>query len=222
VRLLALDTATEGCSAACLAGESLVERYQIEPQGHSRLLLTMVESVLAETASQRADLDAVAFDAGPGSFTGIRIGAGVAQGIALGLELPLVGVSSLMALAEGVVDTVDTVAAVCAAIDARMGQVYWARLARDPNEAALWRWCELPRVSGPEAVPVLAVGEIGVGSGWDRYAEVLAGGVAAQWLPECFPRARQVAVIARRLLDSGTTGAWQAAMPVYVRDQVTG
>jgi tRNA A37 threonylcarbamoyladenosine modification protein TsaB len=103
-----------------------------------------------------------------------------------------------------------------------MGQVYWARLVRDPNEAALWRWRELPRVSGPEAVPALAVGEIGVGSGWDRYAEVLTGGVAVQWLPECFPRARQVAAIARRLLDSGATGAWQAAMPVYVRDQVTG
>ena len=127
MNLLSIDTATEACSVALSGtGDTILERYQIKPRGHSNLVLTMTEDVLLEAGISRHDLDGIAFDSGPGSFTGIRIGLGVAQGLALALDLPLLGVSSLMALAEG-----SGVNAVLPAIDARMGEVYWGRLARD-------------------------------------------------------------------------------------------
>ena len=98
MRILAIDTATEACSAAYADDDQIIERFQIDPKGHSEHILPMVDSVLSEAGVLRADLEAITFDSGPGSFTGIRIGAGVAQGIALGLDLPLVPVSSLMGL----------------------------------------------------------------------------------------------------------------------------
>ena len=126
MNLLAIDTATEACSVALSGtGDTILERFQIESRGHSNLVLTMAEDVLSEAGTSRHDLDCIAFDSGPGSFTGIRIGLGVAQGLALAFDLPLLGVSSLMALAEG-----SGVNAVLPAIDARMGEVYWGRLVR--------------------------------------------------------------------------------------------
>ncbi|MGB1613069.1 MAG: tRNA (adenosine(37)-N6)-threonylcarbamoyltransferase complex dimerization subunit type 1 TsaB, partial [Arenicellales bacterium] len=102
--LLALDTATELCSVALLTEGQVFFREQLDPQGHSRLVLQMIEQVLEEGKTKRSDLEAVSYDAGPGSFTGIRIGAGVAQGISIGLKIPVLGVSSLMILAESVGD----------------------------------------------------------------------------------------------------------------------
>ncbi len=222
VNLLAVDTATEGCSAACLTGDKSFERYAMDPQGHSRTLLGMVEAVLAEARLERSALGALAYDAGPGSFTGIRIGAGVAQGLALGLEKPLLAVSSLMTLAEGARREQPNCNSVLAAIDARMDQVYWARLESDPEAPGHWRWDEVPCVSEPRAVAVHISGCIGVGSGWDRYSDVFMGDRSMPWLAQRFPHARDVATIAGRLLVQGAVGTWQEAMPVYVRDRVTG
>jgi tRNA threonylcarbamoyladenosine biosynthesis protein TsaB len=131
MRVLAIDTATEACSAAYADDDQIIERFQIDPKGHSERILPMVESVLSEAGVLRADLEAITFDSGPGSFTGIRIGAGVAQGIALGLDLPLVGVSSLMGLAQGISRAVEGCTAVLPAIDARsIGRVWFAILRR--------------------------------------------------------------------------------------------
>lgn len=222
VNLLAVDTATEGCSAACLAGDKSFERYAVDPQGHSRTLLGMVEAVLAEARLERSALDALAYDAGPGSFTGIRIGAGVAQGLALGLEKPLLAVSSLMTLAEGARREQPDCNSVLAAIDARMDQVYWARLESDPEAPGHWRWDEMPCVSEPREVAVHISGCTGVGSGWDRYSDVFMGDRPMPWLVQRLPHALDVATIARRLLAQGVSGAWHEAVPVYVRDRVTG
>ena len=126
--ILAVDTATESCSAACLTDDHVHERSVIDPQGHSRLLLPMIEEVLREADISKNALDAVVYDAGPGSFTGIRIGAGVAQGIALALNKPMLSISSLMILAEGIRDQIKPSDRIVAAIDARMEQVYWGCL----------------------------------------------------------------------------------------------
>ncbi|MDP6391514.1 MAG: tRNA (adenosine(37)-N6)-threonylcarbamoyltransferase complex dimerization subunit type 1 TsaB [Arenicellales bacterium] len=221
-RVLAVDTATEACSAACLARGKLVQRDVLDPQGHSRLLLGMIEAVLAQAQLSRASLDAVAYDAGPGSFTGIRIGASVAQGLALGLDKPLLAVSSLMALAEGVSAQDSSCPRVLAAIDARMNQVYWGCLERDDKAPGGWRWHEPPRVSDPANVTEHLDGCIGVGSGWDRFAGVFTAKHPVPWQAGAFPLAGDVAVIAHRLLAQGATGGWHDAMPVYVRDDVTG
>ncbi len=219
MRILAVDTATEACSAALLCGGEIIERYRLDPRGHSRRLMPMIEALLAEAGVIRADLDGIAYDRGPGSFTGIRIGAGVAQGLALGLNRPLLGLSSLTTLAEEVKGD-----RVLSAIDARMGEVYWAKMKRDPDQVTGWSLLCEATVSDPSKVPALESGEIGTGSGWDRYHATLCPGSAAskKWLPERFPRAAAVARLAGRVWSSDGFGSTLQTEPDYVRDQVTG
>ena len=219
MNLLAIDTVTDACSVALSGtGDTILDRFLIESRGHSNLVLTMAEDVLSEAGTSRHDLDCIAFDSGPGSFTGIRIGLGVAQGLALAFDLPLLGVSSLMALAEG-----SGVNAVLPAIDARMGEVYWGRLVRDKESVEGWVGRDEERVSTPAAVPALAADEIGVGSGWDGYSD--AFGVSENdlqhWLPGRCPRASDIARIARRCFGSGVVSGGQIVSPIYIRDAVT-
>ncbi len=221
MKVLAIETATEACSAAYADDDQIIERFQIDPKGHSERILPMVESVLSEAGVVRAELEAIVFDSGPGSFTGIRIGAGVAQGIALGLDLPLVAVSSLMGLAQGVSRVVDGCTAVLPAIDARMGQVYWACLVRDPQETTGWRWQQVPQVTEPEAVDDPGIDGIGVGSGWDRYAEILCRNGRTIWHQDRYPSARDLIEVAQRLLCAGSATPSTAEL-TYVRNKVTG
>ena len=221
MKVLAIETATEACSAAYADDDQIIERFQIDPKGHSERILPMVESVLSEAGVVRAELEAIVFDSGPGSFTGIRIGAGVAQGIALGLDLPLVAVSSLMGLAQGVSRVVDGCTAVLPAIDARMGQVYWACLIRDPQETTGWRWQQVPQVTEPEAVDDPGIDGIGVGSGWDRYAEILCRNGRTIWHQDRYPSARDLIEVAQRLLCAGSATPSTAEL-TYVRNKVTG
>ena len=220
--ILAVDTATESCSAACLVAEQVHPRRAMDPQGHSRLLLPMIEAVLREAGISRHALDAVVYDAGPGSFTGIRIGAGVAQGIALALKKPLLAVSSLMILAEGIQDLVSPSDQIVAAIDARMEQVYWGCLERDAHASGGWRWREGPRVSDPEALSRRVPGCVGVGSGWDRYASVFQANADCVWHAGACPQGVFGAGGAGRLLNLGVKGVWRKATPAYVRNDVTG
>ena len=111
MKILALDTATEACSAALLSNDSVYERHEIAPRRHAELILPMVDGVLAEAGLGLKDLDAIAFGRGPGAFTGIRIAAGVTQGLALGADLPVIPLSSLATLAQGVIDKSATPAA---------------------------------------------------------------------------------------------------------------
>ncbi|HAA36765.1 MAG TPA: tRNA (adenosine(37)-N6)-threonylcarbamoyltransferase complex dimerization subunit type 1 TsaB [Gammaproteobacteria bacterium] len=219
--ILALDTATESCSAACMMGDHLYQRSAMDPQGHSRLLLPMIEEVLREADISKNALDAVAYDAGPGSFTGIRIGAGVAQGIALALNKPMLAISSLMTLAEGIRDQIKPSDRIVAAIDARMEQVYWGCLERDDGASGGWRWQEEPRVSDPESLKEHVSDCVGVGSGWDRYGSVFQADADCVWHPGAFPQAGYGARIASRLLNQGAKGEWREAAPAYIRNDVT-
>ena len=219
--ILALDTATESCSAACMMGDHVHQRSAMDPQGHSRLLLPMIEEVLREAGISKNALDAVAYDAGPGSFTGIRIGAGVAQGIALALNKPMLAISSLMILAEGIRDQIKPSDRIVAAIDARMEQVYWGCLESDADASGGWRWQEEPRVSDPESLKEHVSDCVGVGSGWDRYGSVFQADADCVWHPGAFPQAGYGARIASRLLNQGAKGEWREAAPAYIRNDVT-
>ena len=219
--ILAVDTATESCSAACLTDDHVHERSVIDPQGHSRFLLPMIEEVLREADISKNALDAVVYDAGPGSFTGIRIGAGVAQGIALALNKPMLSISSLMILAEGIRDQIKPSDRIVAAIDARMEQVYWGCLESGGDASGGWHWQEAPRVSNPELLREYVSDCVGVGSGWDRYASVFQADADCVWHAAAFPQAGYGVRIASRLLNQGVKGEWREAAPAYIRNDVT-
>ena len=123
MNILALDTATEACSAALLAGEKMFSCREIVPQGHTRILLDMCADLFSQAGIQKSDLDYIACGKGPGSFTGVRIGVGVAQGLSLGLGIKIIPVSNLQILAQGCIRQ-GNYSHIAVAADARMGEVY--------------------------------------------------------------------------------------------------
>src|SRR4030042_371141 len=210
MKLLALDTATEVCTVAlCVDGEVL-ERF--EPGGqHSERILPMVDELLAESGLVLTQLDALAFGRGPGSFTGLRIGAGVSQGLAFGADLPVVPVSSLAALAQG-----QDAARVLAAFDARMQQVYWGAHVR--NAQGIMEMQGVEGVFAPHGISV-PDGEdwFGAGPGWDAYHHALQqhlGRRLATWQPHCLPHARHVAELGVAGYQSGAATAAETALPL--------
>jgi len=216
LKILALDTSTEACSVAVWADGNMVERFETGNQ-HSDLILPMVQAVLAEVGLALTQLDAVAFGRGPGSFTGLRIGAGVAQGLAFGANLPVVPISSLAALAQGV-----DAPRVLAAFDARMGQIYFGAYAR--NDQGLVELVGVEQVIAPAGIPLPEGTDwVGAGSGWDQYHALLLahlGGHVARWQPQVYPRARFVAQLAAAEYRAGRTVVAEQALPVYLRDEV--
>jgi tRNA threonylcarbamoyladenosine biosynthesis protein TsaB len=219
-RLLALDTATEACSAALLDGKVLRERFELAPREHARLLLPMVESLLNEANLALADLDAIAFGRGPGSFTGVRIAAGMAQGLAFAAGLPVAPVSSLAALAQGAADAGHS--RVLAAIDARMGEVYWGAFVA--GEDGLVAMDGIEEVCSPETVPLPEGADwFGAGTGWATYTEVLQGRLGPAVTASDgnrFPQAGAVARLAAADVADGNVLAPEQALPVYLRNQV--
>lgn len=219
MRLLALDTATEACSAAVLVDDEVVETYELAPRRHAELILPMIEEVLAETGLTPGQLDAVAFGRGPGAFTGLRIAAGVAQGIAFAAELPVVPVSTLAAIALAVVRE-HGAAGVAAAIDARMDEVYWGAYRNDGQGGVMIVGQEC--VCLPQRVPLLPDGHwTGAGSGWGTYGESLGQRLAiGYWHGDCYPRAWDVAILGAQGLERGQGVDPAQALPVYLRDRV--
>jgi len=218
--LLALDTATEGCSAALLIGDTLLERFEIAPRRHAELILPMIEELLAEAGVSRRQLGGIAVGRGPGAFTGVRLAISVAQGIALGLDLPVVAVSSLAALAQDAPDV--TVASILATIDARMGEIYAGAFQR--TAGGLVEAIDAECVGRADRLALPAHDRwVVVGSGWDAYREALS-----QRLPHApisadgarYPRASAVARLAAVQFTNGLVVAPELALPVYLRDKV--
>jgi len=215
LKILALDTSTEACSVAVWVDGALNERFKLER--HSEQILPMVQEVLAEAELSLTQLDAIAFGRGPGSFTGLRIAAGVVQGLAFGANLPVVPVSSLAALAQGI-----GVPKVLAAMDARMHQVYWGTYTR--NAEGLMELAGEEIVIAPQTVP-LAVGEgwVGAGNGWDQYSTLLLarfGGRVKEWRKQCYPHAGDVARLGMVGFARGETVSPEKALPIYIRDVI--
>ncbi|KEF31051.1 putative molecular chaperone [Marinobacter nitratireducens] len=223
MKLLALDTSSGGCSAALLDDGEITERFEIAPRGHTRLLMPMVRELLAEKNLTPSELDALAFACGPGSFTGIRIATGVVQGLAWGLDIPVVPVSSLAAVAVGAIDQFGLAEgdAVAVAFDARMGEVYWGCFGCADG---------LPVLLGEEQVcpPSMVSLEscsgrwVGAGPGWQFRADM--PGAVSNAVPDSIeslvPRASGVARLAIHAAESGATVSADKAQPVYIRDEV--
>ncbi len=220
MKILAIDTCTEACSAALYLEGEVLERYELAPRRHAELLLPMVEGLLAEAGLKLAALDGLAFGRGPGAFTGVRIGVGVAQGLAFGAELPVLPVSTLAALAQQAARTRGHTAFL-SAIDARMDEVYFApyRLGDDGLVAE----CGEERVCAPGDVSWPGEGEwYGIGSGWQVHAEALAaaGCGVVGWQGEAYPRAHDIALLGAAMLERGEGLPAEQALPVYLRDKV--
>ncbi len=220
MKLLALETATEACSAALYLDGEISERYQFAPREHTRLILPMADALLAEAELSLAQLDVVAFGCGPGAFTGVRIATGVVQGIAFAADLPVVPVSTLATLAQGARREFGW-SRVATAIDARMAEVYWGAFEDDDG---IMRAVSEELVIAPQQVPLLDGDNwCGIGSGWQSYAEELMqrqGGVLSDTRGEYFPHARDVAVLAADGFARGEAVAAEQAQPRYLRDNV--
>jgi tRNA threonylcarbamoyladenosine biosynthesis protein TsaB len=226
MNLLALDTSADACSVALLWDGTVVERLETAPRRHGELILGMVEDLLAQAGIGLASLDAIAFGRGPGSFTGVRIAVSVAQGIAFGAGLPTVPVSTLAALAQGELRRHGRIR-VLAALDARMGEVYWGPYERGPD--GLMAPCPGPeceeRVSPPGEVPVPpGEGWWGAGSGWAAYGEALASRLGTGLMgtsPEAICQAQDIARVGAALARAGRLVPPELAQPVYLRNRVT-
>lgn len=221
MKLLAIETSTIACSAALLADGDVRERYEIAPRRHADLLLPMLDALLAEAGIALRDLDAVAFGRGPGAFTGLRIAAAAAQGVAFAADLPVVPVSTLAALAQGAARE-GAGRRILAAMDARIGEVYWG--AFEAGEDGFVVALGEERVCAPGAVTVPAGGGWhGVGDGWSAYAEALMSAVGAAVRSseaERWPRARDIAMLATHRYACGLAVPATQALPVYLRDRV--
>lgn len=243
--LLALDTATETCAVALVCGHQVIERAEHVGQGHSDRLIPMVQGVLAEAGVGPAALDAVAFGAGPGSFTGLRIACGVAQGIAYAIDRPVVAVGNLEALALNAASSLPDARRIAVAIDARMRECYWAvyqiehvscakeavgadATGQSPSAFAAvpdFRITELapPSLSSAEALADALMAwspDTLAGEAFGVFAPQLDGIAAARRQPRAAASAAAIARLGVQHLQAGLAVMPAHAMPIYVRDRV--
>ncbi|MER2473246.1 tRNA (adenosine(37)-N6)-threonylcarbamoyltransferase complex dimerization subunit type 1 TsaB [Photorhabdus laumondii] len=222
VRILAIDTATEACSVALWNDGAVLAQFEISPREHTQRILPMVQSVLAEAGMSLQQLDALAFGRGPGSFTGVRIGVGIAQGLALGAELPVIGVSTLNAMAQGVFRLLGATQ-VLTAIDARMGEVYWGQYIR--NQQGEWQGHETEAVLKPEQVQTFMASLSGdwvvAGTGWQAYPQLMASHLTLTDSSITLPHAEDMLPLAIQMWQNGEVTAVEHAEPVYLRNEVT-
>jgi tRNA threonylcarbamoyladenosine biosynthesis protein TsaB len=219
MRILAIDTSTETCAVALGDGLAWDERSVVAGNRHSDLLLPMIRSLLDDHGATLAQLDGIAFGAGPGAFTGLRIACGVAQGLALGAGLPLVGVSTLEALAETARQR-HAAGKVIAALDARAQEVYVAAYRYD---GVRWHEAAAPAVIGPAEVTLPEGGGwTGVGSGFAAYPALRERcfPVLASCEPTLSPTATAIGTLALPRLAGSEGVAARDAAPIYLRHKV--
>ena len=217
MRILALETSTEWCSVAAGDGERWLARDERTGPAHSERALALVDAVLAEAGWTLAALDGIAFGAGPGSFTGIRVACGLAQGLALGADLPVVPVPTLAALAHAAW-TGSGARRVVACLDARMREVYIAAYQR--GEAA-WREIDVPRVLAPALIDAPDGNDWhGAGNGFATYPELGRQLGLARVDAGARPTALAVGELALPRLAAGEGVAAADALPLYVRHRV--
>ena len=222
MKLICFDTATDVLSCALWADGELLEHHEAAPRRHADRVLSVVDHILAEAGLARIELDTIGFGRGPGSFTGLRIATGVAQGLAFALDIPAVPVSTLAALAQGALRENGT-QRVLAVLDARLGEVYAGAMSavdgvmRPVRDERLCRPDELVEELGTGG------GWVGCGPGWSACTNALLGGLDARLErlePDRLPRARDVAALVRAGWEEGLAVAPERAFPVYLRRRV--
>jgi tRNA threonylcarbamoyladenosine biosynthesis protein TsaB len=211
MRIAALETSTEWCSVALWSDGEIASLEQRAGHRHAEIALPLLQQLLARCDTSASALDAIAFGAGPGSFTGLRISCGIAQGLAVGRNVPVLGVSTLDAIAEEA-----GAARVVVCLDARMREVYYACLERAGDE---WRTA-VAAVCIPPAAALRPPGGgwCGCGNGFSAYPELTR--MVARVLPEVHPTAAAIARLAAPRLAAGEGADPALAAPLYLRDKV--
>ena len=226
MKFVCFDTATDALTCALWADGELIEHHETAPRQHADRLLSVVDRLLAEAGIARFDLDAIGFGRGPGSFTGLRVAAGVAQGLAFALEVPAVPVSTLAAIAQGSLREHGS-RRMLVLLDARLGEVYAGAMRADASTGVV-RAIRGERLCRPEDLGEelgAQGGWTGCGAGWNVCTDALPAGLDARLKrlePDRLPRARDLATLVRTGWEEGLPVTAEQAFPVYLRRQVVG
>lgn len=216
MKILALETSTEYCSIALWQDGVLNEKSVLVGQKHSEIMMAMLDELLQQAGVKLTQLDGIAYGAGPGSFTGVRIACGVTQGLALGANLPVIGISTLQAVAQSAGRD-----KVIVALDARMAEVYFAVYEK---RGTAWLEVCAPCLCLPQDAPAVAgKGWLGAGSGFAVHGDVLQqrfDGQLEEIYASCVPQAGAIAQLAAPLFADGLGMDAARAMPLYLRDKV--
>lgn len=238
--ILAIDTATSACSVALTNGDEILARHKLASREHTQLLLPMVDDLLAEGGMTLSQIDVIAFTAGPGSFTGIRIGFGVVQGLAFGAEIPVLPVSSLETLAHTAIRKLGLSSVfqfeahkqniklecndleIIPMLDARMDEIYWAQFRIEADTPKnLQRVCtdslSAPEESCSKVNKFSTV--VVVGDGWNYSDRILLEPAIMD--ATLLPEAQDILTIANPLIQAGKAIAIEQASPIYLRDKIT-
>ena len=223
--ILAIETATEACSAALAIGDKIITRFEIAPREHTKRIFNMMDDVLAQAGVKLAQVDAVAFSRGPGAFTGVRIATGVAQGVALSIDKPLLPISTLAAIAQQMQE--EQGAEHCLpALDARMGEVYWGTYSIK-NGLMVLKGIETVNIPDVLQLAILLSPEariewVAAGSGWDAYEQQLTLDHSdnVKKIDNILPSAHYIARLAIRDYQEGKAVSAEQAQPIYLRDKI--
>lgn len=218
--ILVLDTATEACSVALLHQNQTTFINELSPRTHTQRILPMVDELLSQAKIGLNQVDALAFGRGPGSFTGVRVGVSVAQGLALGANLPVIPISNLLAMAEEAYQTLGA-KDVVALIDARMNEVYFAQYRRYQDG---WQEVVVEQVCSPEkAIEQIQIenNPIVVGTGWNAYLQIFQEKLPLVVSEITLPSAKFMLPLAEQSLAENNTQSALEIEPVYLRNEVT-
>jgi len=221
---LAIDTSTEACSVALSAGGEVSFRYTEQPRQHANSVLPMVDSLLAEAGMTPCQLDGLVFSRGPGAFTGLRIGAGVVQGLAYALDLPVVCVSSLAVTAQRLYREKGFTAIHCA-FDARMNEVYWGSYRVNSEGLAILMGVEQviepANLSLSDDIISLEEEWVGASNGWAFRDAICSGNViVSKIFDDVLPHAQDALTLAVPYFERGETKKAEQVLPVYLRNKV--
>ena len=215
--ILALETATTACSVALWLNGIIERKFAIIPQGHAEIILDMIDSVLSKSRIILNNVDAIAFGGGPGSFMGVRIATGVAQGLAFGIDRPVINVSTLQTLAQTAYQ-IKKNKYILAGWDARMNSIYWGGYRADIN--GIMQSIIPDQVSNPAEINWSNNGSwLAVGNAWMIYHTSLKKRVL-EVNADIFPDAASLVLIANQKYLNGEIVAPEKSEPNYIRDQV--
>ena len=225
ITLLALDTSTEACSVALWHKGEKTHLDELAQRTHTKRILPMVDELLANSGINLKQVDALAFGRGPGSFTGVRVGAGIAQGLALGADLPVIAVSNLTAMVQAAFE-LHQAENVAAAIDARMNEVYFSQVKREKVRSELgeffqWNPVIEEQVCQPEKVleQLSDLTAYRVGTGWGAYPQFKEKGLDGSDI--ILPSAQYMLELALADYTQNKVISALEIEPVYLRNEVT-